>query len=78
MPNDKDSRIIEKQKLALEILETQEHLWKLRARAKRLQINETKRLIAEREGRAARKRVESRHEKVTFTPPARRNLRRVA
>jgi hypothetical protein len=42
----KNARIIHKLSLDLKILEGQEHLWKLRAKAKRLRINEVKRQVA--------------------------------
>jgi hypothetical protein len=44
--NNKNARIIHKLTLDLQILEHQERLWKLRAKAKRLRINEVKRQVA--------------------------------
>jgi hypothetical protein len=44
--HNRNARIIHKLSLDLKILEGQEHLWKLRAKAKRLRINEVKRQVA--------------------------------
>lgn len=44
----KNSRLIAKMKLNLEILKSQEHIWKLRAKAKRIRIAEVEREIKTR------------------------------
>ena len=43
----KQARAIQKLELELEMIETQEHLWKLRAKAKRLRKAEVQRQLAE-------------------------------
>lgn len=45
--SDKRARVIAKLELELEILNTQETLWRLRAKAKRLRIAEVERQIRE-------------------------------